>query len=145
MKKKVLVVLLAVIMCLTLTGCGSNKVERSNNKVECTNDSTLSIQEKIIVYYDDNDKVQSFDHYETSFDDTLDEEVVKKLENNNCNNDGIYKKEWIEECSYEYKDNILTIHYYMNNGEKFGILNSKELFLKNLEGTELSGYTCVEK
>ena len=91
-------------------------------------------------------KLDSFEIFATmAKPDYVTEEQVKNAEKSMCNGERDFKKEWFEECSYTINGDTLEGHFYLNNGEWFGDVQTKEEFMNyEDEDNDLAGMTCEE-
>ena len=148
--KKVLYFSFVFFFALLLVGCGDSKEEakshdKYNNAVECTYDENGSIS-KLIVYLDNDDKATSFDWTMTGSAEGITEEMIKMVEDTVCSGQGEFKKEWLDECSYQLKGDVVESHVYVNSGEWLGEYGTKDALLNaDFSGTDLEGHKCVVK
>ena len=149
--KKVLYGFFIFALAFLLVGCGGKKTKEETFKSHNKNDNAVECSAKqgknvgtVYVYFDSNNKITSFDFYMEYDAEDATEDDIKKAEELVCNGEGEFKKEWLDECSYDLEDGMVKAHVYVNNGEWFGEYQTKEE-IKNMNSGELSGYTCVDK
>ena len=150
--KKYFYTIIIFIFAFIIVGCGSkkegdiNKHNKYNNAYECNKTLATGEEDKLYLYFDNDDKLDSFEVYATiEKPDYVEEEDVKKAEERVCGGQGEFKKEWIEECSYSIEDNKIIAHFYFNNGEWFNDYQTKKQFDNfDDEDSDLQGMTCKE-
>ena len=149
--KKNFLSILVFSLALLLVGCGSEKTKedtfkkhnKDNNALECTAKDDKNVA-TMYIYFNKDNKVTTLDYYLEVEADGATKAEVKKAEEMVCEGQGQFKKEWIEECSYELDENIVKAHVYLNNADMLGGYENKEDIL-NLGKEGLSGYTCIDK
>ena len=148
--KKILLTSFIFTLSFMLVGCGSKSKEeafkehnKNNNAVECTAKDEKN-EATIYIYFDELDIVSSFDYFMKLNAEDVSRDDVKKARELICNGQGEFKKEWIEECSYELSGDYINAHVYINNGEWFDGNQTKKNILKK-DNPYFSSYTCTEK
>ena len=143
---------LVIIICclLILTGCNSTRQSKIsshnkyNNGLKCYKELSSGEKDTFYFYFNNNDILDSFEVYAISNkQDSTTYTRVKEIEEIVCNGESEFKKEWLNECSYNIKGNTVEAHFYLNNGEWFGEYQTKEQIL-NYDVGDLAGMSCEE-
>ena len=149
MRKKLYLI---TIICslLVITGCNNTKQDKVsshnkyNNGLKCYKELSSGEKDTFYFYFDNDDILDSFEIYAISEkQESITYERVKEIEEIVCNGESKFKKEWLEECSYNIKGNTIEAHFYLNNGKWFGDYQTKEQ-INNYDVGDLTGMSCEE-
>lgn len=148
--------LLLIAICLIVTGCGGKSDDENtsevthntyNNSLTCTDSSKdetgLVYEVKLIIYYDNNDKAVSLDYYSRQRDLETTTAKVKEYEDTVCGGRDVFRKEWIQQCSYEKEGNYVKGHIYLTNTSWLDENQTKESML-NATDERFGSLKCVE-
>ena len=148
--KKYLYLTIVLSSLLIITGCNSTRQDKVsshnkyNNGLKCYKELSSGEKDTFYFYFDNDDILDSFEVYAISEKQAATTyERVKEIEEIVCSGESEFKKEWLEECSYNIKGNTVEAHFYLNNGEWFEDYQTKEQ-IKNYDVGNLAGMSCEE-
>ncbi|MBR4671952.1 MAG: hypothetical protein IKO78_01970 [Bacilli bacterium] len=142
--KKYLYGLTVFALALFLVGCGGGddvaSHDKYNNKLECVHTYT-SGEDKMVIYFDNDNKAIGLDYYSYADSDKVTEEQYNKVKERQCSGEGEWKKEWIKICDFTRNSEKVEAHIYVDNGEWFGEYNTKQDILDG-KVDDLYSFTC---